>query len=150
VGVGAVAGLQDGRVGVGLVGDEDLEAVAGGVGEGQLVRRAGMGPLAAADRPDARRPAGSGKVQVRKLGGPGAAAGPPVGVQGGGEGLLGQPEDRLLDALVAVEPDRNARLRRASPPVKAWVAPAESARTRIGWSRSGLGSASRAIASTSR
>jgi ABC transporter len=96
-------GLQDG--GVGLVGDEDLEAVADLVGEGQLVRRAGVRPLAAADCPGARRPASSGKVEVRKLGGPGAAAGPPVGVQGGLPCLLGQGQDGGLHSLVAVEPD---------------------------------------------
>jgi hypothetical protein len=110
VGVGAVAGLQDGGVGVGLVGDEDLEAVAGLVGEGQLVRRAGVGPLAAADRPGARRPASSGKVQVRKLGDPGTPAGSAVGVHGGLPCRLGQPEDRSLDALVAVEPDRKRKV----------------------------------------
>ena len=101
-----MAGLQDGGVGVGLVGDEDLEAVALGVGEGHLVPRAGMGPLAAADRPGPLRPARAGKVQARKLGDPGAAAESAVGVQGGHEGLLGQVQDRRLDPPVAVEPDR--------------------------------------------
>jgi hypothetical protein len=109
-GVARVAGLQDGGVGVGLVGDEDLETVSLGVGEGHLVRRAGMGPLAAADRPGPLRPAGAGKVQAGKLGDPGAVAGPAVGVQGGHEGLLGQGQDRLLGAAVAVEPDREPHL----------------------------------------
>jgi hypothetical protein len=51
-----MAQLQGGQVGVGLVGDEHLEAVPVGVGEAQL--GAGMGVLAAADRPGALRPAG--------------------------------------------------------------------------------------------
>jgi hypothetical protein len=62
MGVGAVASLQHGGVGVGLVGDEHLEAAAVPVGEGQLVRRAGVGPLAAADHPHALWPARTGKV----------------------------------------------------------------------------------------
>src|SRR5215218_6626372 len=110
VGVGAVAGLQDGGVGVGLVRDEDLEAVPVLVGGAQLMRRAGVGPLTAADRPGALGPAGAGEIQVGELGDPGAAAGSAVGVQGGLPGRLGQGQDRGLDALVAVEPDREPQL----------------------------------------
>ena len=58
----AVAQLQRGMIRVGLVGQEDLEAVPVVVGEAQL--RAGMGVLAAADRPGARRPG----VQVEPAG----------------------------------------------------------------------------------
>ena len=47
-----VAQLQPGQVGVGLVGDEDLEAVPVVVAEAQL--GAGVGVLAAADHPGAR------------------------------------------------------------------------------------------------
>jgi site-specific DNA recombinase len=50
----AVAQLQLGDVGLGLVGDKDLEAVPVEVGERQL--GAGVGVLAAADRTGARRP----------------------------------------------------------------------------------------------
>jgi hypothetical protein len=52
----ALAALEHGDVGVGLVGEECLEAVAIVVGEGQL--RAGMRALAAADKPRALRPGG--------------------------------------------------------------------------------------------
>jgi len=58
-GAAAMAQLQGGQVGVGLVGDEHLEAVPVGVAERQLGARVRI--LAAADRPGARRPAG--KVQ---------------------------------------------------------------------------------------
>jgi hypothetical protein len=58
-----VAQLQGGDVGVGLVGDEDLEAVAVGIGEGQLGALVGI--FAAADRAGSLRPAR--KVQGRKL-----------------------------------------------------------------------------------
>jgi hypothetical protein len=95
---------------VGLVGDEDLEAVAGLVGEGQLVPGARVGPLAAADRPGALWPARTGKIQRGKLGDPGAPAGSAIGIQGRLPRLLGQGQDRLLDALVAVEPDRELQL----------------------------------------
>jgi hypothetical protein len=46
--------VQPDKVGVGLVGEEDLEAVAVVVGETQL--GAGMGVLPPADRQAARRP----------------------------------------------------------------------------------------------
>ena len=77
MGVGAVASLPHCRVGVGLVGDEDLEAVADLVGESQLVPGARVGPLAAADRPGALWPARTGKIQRGKLGDPGARRGRP-------------------------------------------------------------------------
>jgi hypothetical protein len=53
-GVGAVASLQDGEVGVGLVGDEALKAVPVDVREAQL--SAEVRALAPDDQPQARRP----------------------------------------------------------------------------------------------
>ncbi len=67
-----MAGFQSGDVGVVLVGDEHLEAVPIGVGEGHLVAGARMGPLAAADRPGALWTAR--RVQLRQLADPGAGA----------------------------------------------------------------------------
>ena len=72
-----------GQVRVGLVGEEDLEAVAVVVAEAQL--GAGVGVLAAADRPGARRPG----VQVDpagQLAHLGAIAGLAVGVDRWGPG----------------------------------------------------------------
>jgi hypothetical protein len=120
-----------------------------GVAEAHLVAGAGVGPLPAADRPGALRPAGTGKIQRGQLGDPGTPAGSAVGIHGGLPCRVGQGQDRLLDTLVAVEPDREPRLRRTSSSTKAWVAPAESARTRMGRPRAGLGRASRAIANPS-
>ena len=57
----AVAQLEGGDVCVWLVGDEDLEAVAVVVGEGEL--GAGVGPLAAADHACRLGPAGRGRVE---------------------------------------------------------------------------------------
>ncbi len=58
----AVAALEDGDVGVGLVGEDRLEAVAAVVCEGQLGTR--MGALATDDHPRARGPA----VEVEAVG----------------------------------------------------------------------------------
>ena len=55
----ALEGFEVGDVGVGLVGDEHLEAVAVDVGEGEL--GAGVGFFAADDRPGARRASGTGR-----------------------------------------------------------------------------------------
>jgi len=52
----AMAALQGGDVGLGLVGQEDPEAVAVVIGEGEL--RAGVGALAADDQARALRPVG--------------------------------------------------------------------------------------------
>ena len=52
-------GFEVGDVGVGLVGDEHLEAVAVDVGEGEL--GAGVGFLAADDGPGARPASGTGR-----------------------------------------------------------------------------------------
>src|SRR6266536_2666596 len=152
---GVVAGLQGGGVGILLVGDEHLEAVAGVIGKGHLVAGAGVGPLAAADRPGPHRPALAWKVQGRKL--PHPRAGPlvAVGVQGLNPagvvawGWRRQRQDRGLDVGLQREPDRNHSLRPTRSATNAWVAPAVSARTRIGPARAGFGSASSAIASTS-
>jgi hypothetical protein len=81
-----------------------------GVGEAHLVAGAGVGPLAAADRAGALGPAGTGKIQPGQLGDPGTPAGSAVGVHGGLPYRLGQIQDRLLDALVAVEPDREPQV----------------------------------------
>jgi hypothetical protein len=102
-----VARLQHDRVGVGLVGDERLEAVPRRVGEAHLVRRAGVGPLAAADRASARRPAR--KVQARKLSDPRAAAPVAVGVCGWPPVGLPHRKDGLADPLGEVEPDREVQ-----------------------------------------
>jgi hypothetical protein len=109
--------IQGGGVGVGLVGDEHLEAVAGVVGEAQLVRRAGVGPLAAADRPGPNRPALAGKVQAGKLRDPRATApatmlvkgrhpAAVIAVAGGGWDC----QDRGLDVGLDREPDREREL----------------------------------------
>jgi len=59
--------LQRGQIGVGLVGDEHLEAVAIGVGGAELSSR--MEVLTPADRPGALRPAGMlQRVQFGDLG----------------------------------------------------------------------------------
>ena len=67
--VAAVARLQVGDVGVGLVGQDRLEAVPVVVGEGQL--RAGVRALAAHDHARPGRPAGQVQA-VGDLGDPGA------------------------------------------------------------------------------
>jgi hypothetical protein len=96
-----VAQLQPGQVRVGLVGEEDLEAVAVVVGEAQL--GAGVGVLSSADRPGARRPG----VQVDpagQLAGLGAVASLAVGLHRGRPGVLGLGEDRLADVGVDLHP----------------------------------------------
>ena len=65
-GAGALELLEAGDPAALLVGEEDLEAVAVVIGEGEL--GAGVGALAAADRPRPRRP--GGEIE-RKLGHPG-------------------------------------------------------------------------------
>jgi hypothetical protein len=90
------------KVGVGLVGDEDLEAVPVGVGERQLGARVGI--LTPADRPGPRRPAG--KVQGVQLGDLGARAWLAVGVDRGLPGVGGHGQHRAADALVGRQADR--------------------------------------------
>lgn len=80
------------------------------IGEAHLVVSAGVGSLTAPDRPDALRPARSGKIQVRKLSDPSATAGPTIVVQGRREGLLWEVQDRVADPLITVEPDREPQL----------------------------------------
>jgi hypothetical protein len=73
-----------------------------GVGERQL--GAGVGILTAADRPDARRPAG--KVQGMQLGDLGAQAGLAVGIGGGHPSGVGDGQDGLAHALIGRQADR--------------------------------------------
>ena len=90
-----------GEVGVGLVGEEDLEAVAVKVGEAQL--GAGVGVLSSADRPGARRPG----VQVDptgQLAGLGAVTNLTVGLHRGRPGVLGLGCDRLAHVGVDLHP----------------------------------------------
>jgi hypothetical protein len=101
-GATAVAQLQGGDVGVGLVGDEDLEAVPVGVGEAEL--GAGVGIFAAADRPRARRPAR--EVQGRKLGDLGTQARLALAVDGGYPGGGGDRQDRGADTFIGRQADR--------------------------------------------
>jgi hypothetical protein len=97
----AVAQLQAGHIGVGLVGEEDLEAVAVVVAEAQL--RAWVGVLAAADRPRALRPG----VQVDpagQLAHLGAVADLSVGVDRGRPDMFRLGQDRLTDVGVDLHP----------------------------------------------
>jgi hypothetical protein len=97
-----VAQLQPCQVGVGLVGEEDLEAVAIVVAEAQL--GAGMGVLSAADRPGVCRPG----VQVDpagQLAHLGAVADLAVDLDRWGPALLGLGQDRLAEVGV----DRHAQ-----------------------------------------
>jgi hypothetical protein len=140
-----VAQLQRGEVGVGLVGEEHLEAVPVGVGEGKL--GAGMGILTAANRPGALGPAG--KVQSVQFGDLGAQAGLSVGVHGGHPSGVGDGQDGLAHALVGRQADREPDAALAQVIGEGWVAPPVSARTSSGWSRAGLGSCARARSRTS-
>jgi hypothetical protein len=93
--------LQCGHVGVGLVGEEQLEAVPVGVGEAELGARVGI--LTPADRLGARWPAR--KVQGRELGDLGAK---PVGQLGQ------QRRPGMADHTGAVGGDFEARTRPGS------------------------------------
>src|SRR5438445_564904 len=87
VGRTALAQLEGGDVGVGVVGDEDPEAVAVVVAERQL--RAGVGPLAAAD---SSRLFGPGIQVERELAHPRAWARLAARPDGRRPRLLGHPE----------------------------------------------------------
>src|ERR1700677_2008954 len=92
-----VGRLERGDIGVGLIGDEALEAMTVEVGEGEL--RAGVWALAAADQPGALRPA----VQVhqaRELRHPCPVAWLAVLVDRWCPSVLGKGEDLLADRLV--------------------------------------------------
>ena len=84
-----------------LVGEEDLEAVAVVIGEGEL--RARVGALAAADRPRPGRP--TGEVEL-ELADPGARAALAVGVERWSPRPLGHRQNRVSNRLGQVEPDR--------------------------------------------
>jgi len=125
-----------------LVGDEDLEAVAVVVAEGEL--GAGVRPLAAADRPGAVRPA---RQVERELGDRRPLARlarlrerrPPP--------LLRQREDRL--GSVRSKPTEKQRPSAATWSRNAWVAPPESARTSSRGRFASSGSRASARSSTS-
>ena len=89
--------LQGGDVGVGLVGEEHLEAVPVGVGEAELDARVGI--LTPTDRPGARWPAR--KVQGRELGDLGAWAWLAVGVDHWLPGIGSHGQHRGADALIS-------------------------------------------------
>jgi hypothetical protein len=141
----AVAQLQPGQVGVGLVGQEDLEAVAVKVGEAQL--GAGVGVLAAADRPGAFRPG----VQVDpagQLAGLGALARLAVGSTAGiqtcsGWARIASPTwaSICMPRVKATSRSRRCQARRRLPP-------ALSLRTRTGCWWAGAGSRARSTRST--
>ncbi len=104
---GTVAALQDGDVGVGLVGQDRLEAVPLVVDERQL--RTGMRALAAHDHPGTVGPAR--QVQATgELGDLAVLARRAVRVKRRGPGFLGQGEDREPDRLGEIEPDAVADL----------------------------------------
>ncbi len=91
---GAMAAFQAGEVGVGLVGEDRLEAVAVVVGEEEL--RAGMGPLDADDHARPFRP--SGEVEAAsEFSDLTVVARLTVGVERCGPRRLGQGEDRPPD-----------------------------------------------------
>jgi hypothetical protein len=96
-----VAQLQPGQVGLGLVGEEHLEAVAVVVGEAQL--GAGMGVLASADRPRARWPVAQ-VDPAGQLAHLGIGTDLAVSVPGCSPAGLGLDQDRLAHMLV----DRHA------------------------------------------
>jgi hypothetical protein len=98
----AVPQLQPSKVRVGLVGEEDLEAMAVVVAEAQL--GAGMGVLPPAARPGPFRP-GVQVDEAGQLADLGAIADLAVGVDRTGPGGLGLSQDRLADMGV----DRHAQ-----------------------------------------
>jgi hypothetical protein len=87
-----VAQFKDRQVGVGLVGDEHLEAVAVKVGEAQL--RAGVGPLTAAQQAGGGRPVAQLDPAGQRAH-PGAVAGLPVGLDRRRPGRLGDASTRI-------------------------------------------------------
>jgi hypothetical protein len=98
-----MAQLQPGEVRVGLVGEQDLEAVPVVVAEAQL--GAGVSVLAAADRSGARRPG----VQVDPAGQLAYLCALPrlaVGIDRWGPGHLGLGQERLADMGVDLHAHR--------------------------------------------
>jgi hypothetical protein len=97
--------LQPGQVRVGLVGEEDLEAVAVVVGEAQL--GAGVGVFPSADRSGAVRP-GVPVDPAGQLDHLGAGADLAVGVDRRCPGRLGLDQDGLADMSVDLHAKREA------------------------------------------
>src|SRR3954447_24840615 len=104
-GAAAVAQLQGGDVGSGLVGEKAGVPVAVLVEDLKL--RARVRALAATDQPRALRPARQLQA-VGQLGYPGSLAGLAVRVDRLKPRALGQLEDRLADAVVELVADREA------------------------------------------
>jgi hypothetical protein len=130
----AVPQLQGGDVGVGLVGEEDLEAVPVVVSEPQL--GTGMGVLPTADRPGAWRPG----VQVDPAGqltNLGAVARLAVGVDRGRPGRFGLGQDRLADMGVERHPNRESDAPLAQVPGQPGAGPGAVARDQDGLVPSG-------------
>ena len=104
-----MAGLEPGQVDAVLVGDEDLEAEALMVGEGEL--SAGMRPFASTDGAGSLGP--GRQVEVGQLADSGALA----LLAGLGDsrhpGALGHGQDGLANGLDEIEADRGADLERA-------------------------------------
>ena len=143
----AVPQLQPGQVRVGLVGEEDLEAVPVVVAEAQL--GAGVGVLAAADRPGARpaRCAGRSSRSARTprrhaRGWPSASI---AGVQAGSGWARIASRRWASIGMPSENPTWSSRRCQASRV----LAPALSLRTRTGWSRGGAGSWARARSTSS-
>src|SRR2546423_7155208 len=102
----AMAGFELGQVGVVLVGDEDLEAEALVIGEGEL--SAGMGAFAPAD---GAGPLGPGaEVEVGQLADGGALTLLAGLGDGRHPGALGHGQDGVANRLAEVEADREADL----------------------------------------
>ena len=144
-GVLAVAQLQGGDVGVGLVGQDDLEAVPVGVGERQL--RAGVG---ASRRQIARLPSGQpdrSRVASSATSAPWRAV--PSASTAGCQASAATASTAARTCSVAGSPTENPMPRSRSHLVNPWVAPAVSARTTTGWSRAAAGSCARARSTTS-
>ena len=109
--MGAVAGLQGGRIVIGLIGDEALKAVPVDVGERELGAR--VRALAADDQARPLRP-GVQRDVAGQLGHPGALARVPVGVDRQQPRHLGRGEDRLAHPGIDGVAEREAHARLAA------------------------------------
>jgi hypothetical protein len=124
----AVTSLQDGDVGIGLVGQDRLEAVSVVVGERQL--RAGVGRLAPDDHPGTPRP-GAEIDAVGELDDLSVLPHRPVLIQGRDPGVLWGLEDRGADRVGQLVAEGEPRIASLAVIGGRVVAPAVSALTRI-------------------